>query len=113
MGTDSAPHADNDKESSCGCAGIFTATNSIQCLAEVFDRANALDKLEGFISVFGAHFYGLPPNQASITITKGSPIKFPKQITTYGQEVTIFNPNINIHWQVTGRINHKKKGISE
>ncbi|MDT1986405.1 MAG: dihydroorotase [Planktomarina sp.] len=113
LGTDSAPHADTDKESSCGCAGIFTATNSVQCLAEVFDRANALNKLEGFISVFGAHFYGLAPNQASITITKGSPIKFPKQIKTYGQEVTIFNPNINIHWQITSRTNNKKKGILE
>ena len=48
LGTDSAPHADSAKESACGCAGVFSATNTMSCLAEIFDRADALDKLEGF-----------------------------------------------------------------
>ena len=101
LGTDSAPHVDKTKESSCGCAGIYTATNSISCLAEVFDRANALNKLEGFTSIFGSNFYGLPTNKSKITLTKGSPVTFPHQIKTDEGPVTIFDPNIDIHWKVT------------
>lgn len=72
LGTDSAPHAKSAKEASCGCAGMYTAHAAIELYAEVFDEMNALDKLEGFASVFGAGFYGLPVNQDTITLQKQS-----------------------------------------
>ena len=72
LGTDSAPHARNAKESGCGCAGIYTAHAAIELYAEVFDKANALHRLEGFASFHGADFYGLPRNGGSITLTRKS-----------------------------------------
>ena len=101
LGTDSAPHADSAKESACGCAGVFSATNTMSCLAEIFERADALDKLEGFTSLFGPKFYELAPNPDKITLTKGPPIKFPSYIGTGAGPVTLFNPGIDLHWMVT------------
>ena len=70
LGTDSAPHARNAKESACGCAGIYTANAAIELYTEAFDAAGALDKLEGFASFHGADFYGLPRNTESITLVR-------------------------------------------
>jgi dihydroorotase len=70
LGTDSAPHAKSLKEAACGCAGIYTAHAALELYAEAFDKANALDKLEGFASHFGPDFYGLPRNQDSITLAR-------------------------------------------
>lgn len=70
LGTDSAPHASHAKETACGCAGIYTAHAAIELYAEVFEDAGALDKLEGFASLFGADFYGLPRNTDSITLKR-------------------------------------------
>ena len=70
LGTDSAPHAQDNKETSCGCAGIYSAHAAIELYAEVFDDADALDKLEGFASFYGADFYGLPRNTDTITLEK-------------------------------------------
>jgi dihydroorotase len=70
LGTDSAPHAKHDKESACGCAGIYSAHNAIELYAEVFDAAGCLEKLEAFASHNGADFYGLPGNQSTITLEK-------------------------------------------
>jgi dihydroorotase len=70
LGTDSAPHARNAKEAAVGCAGIYTAHAGIELYAEIFDAAQALDKLEGFASIFGPGFYGLPRNQDHITLVK-------------------------------------------
>ncbi len=100
LGTDSAPHADDAKESACGCAGIFSATNTMSCLAEVFEGAGALDKLEGFTSLFGPKFYGLAPNTDRITLTKGEPVNFPSHISTGAGPVTVFDPGIDLHWKV-------------
>ena len=61
LGTDSAPHLDTDKQSACGCAGIYTAPNTLSCLAHVFEAEFALDQLEAFTSLNGAAFYGLSP----------------------------------------------------
>lgn len=72
LGTDSAPHAKGAKESACGCAGMYTSHAAIELYAEVFEAANALDKLEGFASFYGADFYGLPRNEAQITLVKTS-----------------------------------------
>ena len=70
LGTDSAPHAQNAKESACGCAGIYTAHAAIELYAEAFEDAGALDKLEGFASFYGADFYGLPRNLDTITLRR-------------------------------------------
>ena len=70
LGTDSAPHAQGAKESSCGCAGIYTAHAAIELYAEAFEDTGALDKLEAFASFYGADFYGLPRNRDTITLRR-------------------------------------------
>ena len=70
LGTDSAPHPAHLKEHALGCAGCYTAHAAIEMYAEAFDRAGALDKLEGFASFHGADFYGLPRNQERITLER-------------------------------------------
>lgn len=72
LGTDSAPHAQDKKESACGCAGIFSAPLAIELYARVFDDNKALDKLEAFASFYGADFYGLPRNTSRISLEKQS-----------------------------------------
>lgn len=70
LGTDSAPHAQSKKETDCGCAGIFSAPLAIELYVRAFDENQALDKLEGFASFYGADFYGLPRNSGTITLEK-------------------------------------------
>ena len=70
LGTDTAPHARNTKETECGCAGMYTAHAAIELYAEAFDAAGALERLEGFASFFGADFYGLPRNIGTVTLEK-------------------------------------------
>ena len=72
LGTDSAPHARGDKESSCGCAGCYTAHAALALYAEVFEEENALDQLERFASFNGPDFYRLPRNTRSVRLTKGA-----------------------------------------
>ncbi len=100
LGTDSAPHADHLKEHACGCAGCFTATNTMSVLAQVFEDEGALDRLEGFTSRNGAAFYGLPPNAATITLTKGDAVEYPSKIDTGAGPVTVFDPGFPLHWRV-------------
>jgi dihydroorotase len=102
LGTDSAPHTDDAKQSPCGCAGCFTATNTLSCLAHVFEAADALDRLEGFTSLHGPARYGLPPNTETITLTKGAdPVAYPAHIDTEDGPVTVFDPGHPLHWRVT------------
>ena len=70
LGTDSAPHTKTTKENACGCAGIYSSHGGIEFYAEIFDKANALDKLEGFASFNGPDFYGLARNQNKITLKR-------------------------------------------
>jgi dihydroorotase len=70
LGTDSAPHPQGAKESACGCAGLYTAHAAIELSPEAFERAGALDRLEGFASLHGPDFYGLPRNTDSIVLEK-------------------------------------------
>ena len=72
LGTDSAPHAQDDKESACGCAGCYVAHAGIELYAEVFAQAGALDRLEAFASLNGPAFYGLAPNSGRITLVRES-----------------------------------------
>jgi dihydroorotase len=101
LGTDSAPHMDPAKLQPCGCAGCFTATNTLSILAEIFEQDGALDKLEGFASLNGPRFYRLPANEATVTLTKGDPVAYPDHIATEDGPVTVFDPMMPLHWQVT------------
>ncbi|MBC7476949.1 MAG: dihydroorotase [Pseudorhodobacter sp.] len=101
LGTDSAPHVDALKEHACGCAGCFTATNTMSLLAHVFDEEGALDRLEGFIALHGAAFYRLPPNEGTITLTRHeAPQAYPDKIMTEAGPVTVFDPGFPLHWSV-------------
>ncbi len=100
LGTDSAPHTDANKLLPCGCAGIFSATNTLSCLAEVFDAAGRLKDLEAFVSINGAKFYGLPRSDRKLTLVKGAPVAYPPQIETGDGPVTTFDPGFPLHWRV-------------
>ncbi|WOI33700.1 dihydroorotase [Tritonibacter scottomollicae] len=101
LGTDSAPHTDANKLQTCGCAGCFTATNTMALLAHVFEEDGALEQLEGFASKNGPAFYRLPENDSQITLTKqDAPVAFPEQIDTPDGPVTVFDPGFAVHWTV-------------
>lgn len=100
LGTDSAPHTDANKEMACGCAGCFTATNTMSLLAEVFEKADALDKLEAFTSLNGPGFYRLPVNEETLTLTKGDVVTYPDKIETGDGPVTVFDAGFPLHWHV-------------
>ncbi len=70
LGTDSAPHARSAKESACGCAGVYSAHAALELYAEVFESIGALNRLEGFASLFGPRFYGLPLNEGTVTLER-------------------------------------------
>jgi dihydroorotase len=88
LGTDSAPHARNKKESSCGCAGIFSAHAAIEMYATAFEQQNALDKLEAFASFNGPDFYGLSRNTKTITLQR-TPWQIPDSYPLANGEVLI------------------------
>jgi dihydroorotase len=101
LGTDSAPHNDANKECGCGCAGVFSATNTLSCLAHVFEEEGALDRLEGFTSLHGAAHYGVPPNEDLITLVRqDEPVTFQDGIQTGAGPVTVFDPGHSLHWRV-------------
>ena len=100
LGTDSAPHADAAKLSACGCAGIFTAPVALACLAEVFEAAGALDRLEAFASLNGAAFYRLEPSEDRATLAKGEPGPRPVPLETRDGPVTVFDPGTPLRWSV-------------
>ena len=99
LGTDSAPHEKYQKESSCGCAGIFSANAAIELYAEAFDRVGKIDKLEGFASFYGADFYGLPRNQEKITLEK-STWRIPKSYDFSGSHVIPFFAGEELSWRL-------------
>jgi len=70
LGTDSAPHPQSDKESSCGCAGCYSAPVAMALYAQAFDQAGALNRLEGFASLYGPAFYGLAPNTRRLRLIR-------------------------------------------
>jgi dihydroorotase len=101
LGTDSAPHVDALKEHSCGCAGCFTATNTMPILAHVFEEESALDRLEAFTSRNGPAFYRLPVNDSTIRLVKhATPRTFPPRILSEVGPVTVFDPGFPVHWHV-------------
>ena len=99
LGSDSAPHSTLSKESSCGCAGVYSAHAALEFYAEVFEQLHALDKLEGFAAHFGPDFYRLPHNKDSITLRKESwevPASYP-----FGEEKLVpFRAGEQVQWKL-------------
>ena len=101
LGTDSAPHLDAAKLMACGCAGIYTAPNTMSCLAHVFEAEDALDRLEGFTSLHGPAFYRLPVNESRMTLIKqDTPVIYPQSRTTPDGNLTIFDCGTPLYWAV-------------
>jgi dihydroorotase len=95
LGTDSAPHRREDKESACGCAGIFNAPFALESYLAVFEAEGALANFEGFASEHGARFYGLPLNDQSITLER-APVVVPDEIAG----VVPFHAGETLNWRL-------------
>ena len=101
LGTDSAPHASALKEHATGCAGCYTALSALELYAEAFDAAGALDKLEGFASLHGPDFYGLPRNTGSVTLRK-QPWTLPESVPFGDAQLKPLRGGETLAWQLTG-----------
>jgi dihydroorotase len=99
LGTDSAPHAIGAKESSCGCAGCYTALHAMELYTEAFAQAGALDKLEAFASFNGPAFYGLPRNEGTITLVRES-WNLPATVPMGENELVPLNAGERIDWKM-------------
>jgi len=99
LGTDSAPHARRAKEGASGCAGIFSAHAGIELYAEAFESAGALDRLEGFASLHGADFYGLPRNSGTITLLR-EPWQVPEHYPFGADELVPLRAGERIAWRL-------------
>ncbi len=100
LGTDSAPHARNSKESSCGCAGCYSALHAMELYATAFESADALDKLEAFASFYGPDFYQLPRNTEHITLTKTT-WRVPDEIPFAESKLVPLLADEELTWQIT------------
>jgi dihydroorotase len=99
LGTDSAPHAVGAKETTCGCAGCYTALHAIEMYAEAFEQAGALDKLEAFASFNGPAFYGLPRNTGTVTL-KREAWTLPDTVPMGESQLVPLNSGEQINWKM-------------
>jgi len=99
LGTDSAPHRVADKECDCGCAGIFSAPAALETYARVFDEENALDRLEAFASLNGPRFYGLKPNEETVTLKRENWV-VPKEVGTEMGPIRPFLAGEILGWKI-------------
>ncbi|GGI84409.1 dihydroorotase [Polymorphobacter multimanifer] len=101
LGTDSAPHAVEDKESACGCAGIYNAAHALEAYAQVFGAAGALDRLQGFASDHGPDFYKLPRNSRQVVLER-TPQQVPVSIHAAGTSIVPFLAGTTLDWTFAG-----------
>jgi len=99
LGTDTAPHAIGDKESACGCAGIFSAPHALENYVQVFDEEHALDRFEGFASLHGPAFYGLPVNGRKVTLEKSAQ-QVPQTIGQGALAVSPYQAGETLAWRL-------------
>ena len=99
LGTDSAPHSQGAKYATCGCAGIYTAHAALSLYAEVFERAGALERLEGFASFFGPDFYGLPRNADRIELVREA-WQVPADYDFGGERLTPLCAGETLAWRI-------------
>ncbi|MDX9766721.1 MAG: dihydroorotase [Ectothiorhodospiraceae bacterium] len=99
LGTDSAPHSKDAKESACGCAGIYSAHAALELYAEAFEQAGSLQQLETFASLNGPRFYGLPPNEERIALLREDwtvPASYP-----FGDQTIVpLRAGGDVHWRI-------------
>lgn len=101
LGTDSAPHAREAKESACGCAGIFNAPYALESYAMLFEAEGALDRLEGFASEHGPRFYGLPLNETRVTLARAE-VAVPEALPAAGTSIVPFHAGETLPWRFVG-----------
>ena len=101
LGTDSAPHIKGTKENACGCAGCYTAWHAMPLYVEVFEAANALHRLQGFASEFGADFYGLPRNTTKLILKKEAQI-IPAEFPMGSSTVVPLRAGETLAWSIVG-----------
>jgi dihydroorotase len=99
LGSDSAPHAKETKETACGCAGCYTAPHALALYAEAFEDAGALDRLEGFASFFGADFYRLPRNVGRVTLVR-EPSEVPAALPFGDSTIVPLRAGERLRWRV-------------
>jgi dihydroorotase len=99
LGTDSAPHAVEAKESGCGCAGIFNAPFAIESYAAVFEEEGALSRLEAFASENGPRFYGLPLNEERIILEQAA-VEVPASLPAAGSVLVPFHAGESLRWRL-------------
>jgi dihydroorotase len=99
LGSDSAPHAQEKKESACGCAGIYSAHAAMAFYAEIFEQQHALHQLENFASVFGATFYQLPINTNKMTLIK-VPHTIPEKLSFGDTQLIPMKAGETVFWQI-------------
>ncbi|GAA4029679.1 dihydroorotase [Sphingomonas rosea] len=101
LGTDSAPHLKEAKESGCGCAGIWNAPFALESYAAVFDEEGALDRLEGFASEHGPRFYRLPLNEGTVTLERAA-VTVPERLPAAGSDLVPFHAGETLGWRLAG-----------
>ena len=106
LGTDSAPHAVGDKETACGCAGIFNAPFAMESYAKTFDEEGALDRLEAFAAENGARFYGLPLNEGVVAMERRD-VNVPNGLATLSSEIVPFHAGEKLAWRFVA---HSERG---
>lgn len=99
LGTDSAPHFRHDKESACGCAGIFGAPHALESYLQVFEEEDALGAFEGFASLHGPAFYTLPVNEETITLERAE-LAVPEELALAGAEIVPFHAGQTLGWRI-------------
>ena len=100
LGSDSAPHEKARKETSCGCAGCYSAWSALELYAQVFDELGVLDRLEAFASENGADFYGLPKNAGTVTLVRETWTVPEEIILPNGRPIVPFWGGREVSWKV-------------
>ena len=106
--TDSAPHTSSDKESACGCAGIFNAPVALEAYITVFEKESALDRFEGFAAEHGPRFYGLPLNAGRILLER-TPRRVPSTFDAAGARIVPFQDGTALSWTYKGLVDDTKR----
>lgn len=113
FGSDSAPHYDGAKLAPIGCAGCFTAPVALAIVATVFEEAGALDRLDGFLSEYGARFYRQPRNEQTYLLTKtAEPMAIPKPVAIADRQVTIFDSGQALSWHIDALAERPREAVS-
>ncbi len=110
LGTDSAPHAVGEKESACGCAGIFNAAFAIESYTKTFEEEGALNQLEAFASENGPRFYGLPMNASKIMLERTAS-RVPETLLAGSTPIVPFHAGQTLAWRFAGQADQDRGDV--